>query len=246
MRFRALDGFAGGIEDFERCAAQHAPVAFFQIDHALGEGADGERVGAEEHFLFADADHQRRAAAAAEDEIVFARDDRRDGEGAAQLVERRLEGFFRLEPFGEVLVDQVGDGFRIRFGVELAATGFHRLAQLAEVFDDAVVDDGDPARRMRVGVRFVGLTVGRPAGVTDTGAGLQRRLADPGVEVGQLARRAQALQLARFQQGDARRIIAAIFQPLERFHQTGRRRLVAEDADNTAHSWSTPTAIALI
>ena len=60
-------------------------------------------------------------------------------------------------------------------------------------------------------------------------------LAHLGVEVGQLARRAQALQLAAFQQGDAGRIIAAVFQPLQRLHQAGGRRLVAEDTDNAAH-----------
>ena len=138
------------------------------------------------------------------------------------------------------------DGFRIRFGLELAAARLHCLAQLAEILDDAVVDDGDPAGCVRVGVRLVRLAMRRPAGMADADAGLQRRLAHLGVKVGKLARRAQPLEFPAFQQGDSGRIIAAVFQPLQRLHQAGGRRLIAKDTDNTAHSWSTPTAIALI
>ena len=51
----------------------------------------------------------------------------------------------------------------------------------------------------------------------------------------ELAGRAQAFQLSRFQERHARRIISPVFQPFEGFHQAGRRRLIAENTDDAAH-----------
>ena len=71
--------------------------------------------------------------------------------------------------------------------------------------------------------------------VADADAGIQGQFADLCVEIRQLARRPQPLELAAFQQGDPGRIIAAVFQTLQRLHQARGRRLVAEDSDNAAH-----------
>ena len=55
-------------------------------------------------------------------------------------------------------------------------------------------------------------------------------------EVLQLAFGAAALEMVAFQRGDARGIVAAIFEPLERIHQLLRDRTAPENADNAAHA----------
>ena len=54
-------------------------------------------------------------------------------------------------------------------------------------------------------------------------------------EIAQLALGAAALQPAVLQRGDPGRIIAAIFEPLERVHKLARDRTLAKNADNAAH-----------
>ncbi len=201
----------------------------------LVKGPTASASEPEEHLAVADADDERRALASAHDEIVLALDHRGDGEGAAQLVERALHGVLRGKTLAQRFVDQVGDGFAIGLGLKFPAALFHGLAQFAEVLDDAVVDDGDTAGGVRVGVGLVGLAVRRPAGVADADRPLEFRLADLFVEIAQLAGRAQAFQPAAFKQRDAGGIIAPVFQPLQRLDQAQRNRLIAQDTDDAAH-----------
>ena len=57
---------------------------------------------------------------------------------------------------------------------EDAALGLHLLAQRLEILDDAVVDDGDAADDVRMGVADGRRAVGRPAGVGDADRAGQR------------------------------------------------------------------------
>ena len=59
-----------------------------------------------------------------------------------------------------------------------------------------------------------------------------------GLQVFQLAFGAAAIEMVAFQRGDARGIIAAIFEALERIHQLLRDRSAPENADNAAHAGS--------
>ena len=108
--------------------------------------------------------------------------------------------------------------------------------QLAEILDDAVVDDGEPVGRVRVGVGLVRLAVGRPAGVADADGARERRLGELDLEVAQLALGAPALQPPVLQRGDAGGIVAAVFEPLQRLDDLRRDRRLAEDADDAAHA----------
>ena len=58
-------------------------------------------------------------------------------------------------------------------------------------------------------------------------------------EILELAFGAPARQHAVLQRGDARGIVAAIFEALERIDQLRRGRLVADDTDNAAHALRT-------
>jgi hypothetical protein len=129
----------------------------------------------------------------------------------------------------------MGDDFRIGLGGEDMALGGQLLAQFAEILDDAVVDDGEPAARMRMGVGLGRAPMRRPAGVADAARSQQRRGRELLLEIAQLAAGAKARELALLERGDSGRVVAAIFQPLQRLDQGGRDRLASENADDAAH-----------
>ena len=123
----------------------------------------------------------------------------------------------------------------------LAALGFQLLAQLAEILDDAVVHDRDPLGGMRVRVALGRPAVGRPAGVADADRALERLARELAFEVAQLAFGAPAREVPAFERGDAGRVIAAVFEALERIDELHRHRLTAENADNPAHGAAAPS-----
>ncbi len=63
----------------------------------------------------------------------------------------------------------------------------------------------------------------------------QRLLGEPFGEVGELARRAAAVDRAVMDGSDAGRIIAAIFEPLQPLEQAPRDVRHAQDTDDSAH-----------
>jgi hypothetical protein len=93
------------------------------------------------------------------------------------------------------------------------ALGGQLLAQLAEILDNAVMDHRDPVVGVRVRVVFVGAAMRRPAGVAEADVAFERMRREPFFEITQLAARANARQPSLLQRRDARRIIAAIFEP---------------------------------
>ena len=112
----------------------------------------------------------------------------------------------------------------IGLGLEDRPLFLERLAQLAEILDDAVVNHGDVFGRVRMRVVLGRLAVGGPAGVADAGVALERFGIQPLFEVLQLALGAAARKVTAFQRGDPCEIIAAIFKPLERIDQLLRDR----------------------
>ncbi len=143
------------------------PVAFFEIGDPVGEGRERQRVGAEIHLAVAVADGERRALPRADQQVVMAFEQVDQREGAAQPLERREHGVRRRLAGGEFVLDHQRGDLGVGLGDEAVALGRELLAQRLEVLDDAVVDDGEPARRVRMGVRLGRLAVGRPAGVAD-------------------------------------------------------------------------------
>ena len=117
------------------------------------------------------------------------------------------------------------------------------VAQLAEVLDDAVVDDRDALGRMRVGVVLGRPAVGGPAGVADAGLAARAALREPRLEVRELALGAAALELAALERRDAGGIVAAIFEPLERIDQLLRHRGASQNADDAAHAVKYPQIV---
>ena len=92
-----------------------------------------------------------------------------------------------------------------------------------------------------MGVGLGRLAVRRPAGVADADRAQERRGGELGLEVLELALGAPAFELAVLERRDARRIIAAVFEPLQRVDDRARDRPRPENADNSAHPQGSPS-----
>ena len=107
------------------------------------------------------------------------------------------------EPFLHFAGDEVGDDLGVGLALELEALLFELFAQLAEVLDDAVVDDRHPVAGVRMRVGLVRLAVGCPAGMADAGGAGERVLLEPPLQVLELALGAPPRQVPGFQGGNA-------------------------------------------
>ena len=207
------DRLPGVIEDAGGGVIDGDVIAFFQIGDAVGERADRQGVGADEHLAIAIADHQRAAAAGAHDQAVLALDQHGERIGAGQTVEGGLQGRQRFKPGGDFGIKQLGDDLSVGLALEHSAGGFQFVAQLGEVLDDAVVDQRHLAGLMRVGVGDRRRAMGGPAGVADADASDQGGFRQDVFQGPDLALGPPAFDLAADHSGDARAVIAAVFQP---------------------------------
>src|ERR1700730_5307759 len=128
------------------------------------------------------------------------------------------------------------DDFGIGLGREFDALPFKLPPQFAEVFDDAIVHHGDLFGGVWMRVVFGRAAMGRPTRVANTDGAFERLAFQPALEVLQLSLGAPARELAAFERSNARGIIAAIFEALERIDELRRRRLAANDPDNSTHT----------
>src|SRR5215212_7968261 len=88
-----------------------------------------------------------------------------------------------------------------------------------------------------MGVHLVRAAVGRPAGVADADRAGQRRLRELDLEVAELALGAPALEpTAVLERRDAGRIIAAVFEPLQRVDDLQRDGRLAQYSDDPTHA----------
>ena len=74
-----------------------------------------------------------------------------------------------------------------------------------------------------------------PSGYGRCRSAAERRALELGLEVLQLALGAQPRQPAALQRRDARRVVAAIFEPLQRRDDLRRDRALSQNADDSAH-----------
>ncbi len=75
----------------------------------------------------------------------------------------------------------------------------------------------------------------RPAGMADAGAAGLAVAGELRLEIAQLALGAEAREVAALDDSDAGRVIAAIFEPLQRVHQKRCDFIPTDNADNSAH-----------
>ena len=138
------------------------------------------------------------------------------------------------------LLDEVGDDLGVGFGDELVALRGEFALQIEIVLDDAVVDDDDAAGAvaMGMGILFRGAAMRGPAGVADAEGAVERMLAQNLFQVGELARRAAHLERGAgwAAHGDARRVVAAVFQAPQPLDDDRNYFLWTDITDNAAHA----------
>src|ERR1700761_7106394 len=138
----------------------------------------------------------------------------------------------------------VGDQVDGHLGVGVAGkldTGrLELVAQRRVVLDDAVVDDGDLARRVAVwmSVAVGGTSMRGPARVPQAGAAGQGRgvcLVERALQVGQPAGAPTDRQLpVSVDQRYARRVVASVLHPTQRVDDNVKGRLMDDVADDSA------------
>ena len=194
-------------------------------------------VAGDEKFLFAEADHDRRAQARGDDLVrIFGRKGHQRV-SAAHHLHRFQDRFFQRSVLRKFL-EQMGDDFGVGFGEELVAFGDELLFQLDIVFDDAVVHDDDfaGAIAVRMGIFLGGAAVRGPARVADAVDAVERSDANRFFEIAQLARGAANFQLAVIaDDGDSGRVVAAIFEAAQAVENQRHNALWADITDDSAH-----------
>ena len=157
----------------------------------------------------------------------------------AQLTHYCAHGVGQTRAGFELLLDQVRNEFGIGFGTELVVALEQGGAQVEVILDDAVVDDGDGAGLMRMGVALGRTAVRGPSRMADADATGDRRLIDQMAQVAELADGAPNFHAAgRGERRDTGRIVAAIFEAAEASEQNWRRFARAHITDYSAHRWS--------
>ena len=170
----ALHRVAGNIENLHTVTRHDGPVALLEIGYLIGEGRERDRVGAKIHFAAAMTDGEGRALARPDHQIVFTGEDESQCESTSQTRQRRAHRINRRTALLHFLRHEMGDDFGVGFGAEGGALFFERLAQLAEILDDAVMHDRKTLGGMRMRVVLGWLAVRRPARMADTGMTGQR------------------------------------------------------------------------
>src|SRR5262249_11043679 len=132
--------------------------------------------------------------------------------------------------------DKVGYDFCIGIRRKFHTLLFELAAQFGEILDNAVVHDRDFFSGVGMCVVLGRAAVRRPACVADADRAVERLTREPVLEILQLALCAAPREPNAFERGNARGIIAAIFEALERIDKLRCRRLAADDADNSAHA----------
>ncbi len=231
-----FDFAAFGVVDFDAVARKHGRVAILEIRDRIGKRSERDGVGAEIHFAVPIADRERRSLARTNEEIVFAREQEGERECAPQPRQRSRHRVGRRAAVLHLPRHEVGDHLGISVRAELRARLFELLTQLAEILDDAVVNDGKALGGVRMRIAFGRPAVGRPAGVADTDGAGERLTCEPGFEIAQLAFGPPPDELSAFQRRDAGGVVAPVFEPLERIDKQARDRLTPEgrqaQADN--------------
>ena len=111
------------------------------------------------------------------------------------------------------------------------------IAQLLEIFDNAIVDERDLAGGMRMRIARCWRAVRRPAGVCNADIASRVVGFQDLHEVGKLALRPAADKLAVMHRANPGGVIPPILHPLQPIDQTVRNRRFANNSNNSAHEF---------
>ena len=211
-------------------------VAVLEVDEPVGVFEHGGDVGADHVLAVAEADDDGAAAAGGDDGVLALEE---DGDGVGAL--HAGEGLGDAVDGAAGLLEEVGEDLGVGLGAEAMASATELLSEGVVVLDAAVVDDGDAAGAVEVGVRVElgGSADGGPAGVADAdGAGDGARgsaeVLDEADGLGD-ADAARARARVAVEDGDAAGIVAAVLDAVERVEEDGQRVSGPDVPRDSAH-----------
>ena len=237
LAYGALDVVALAIDDAHRGAAHFGHVTLFEEHESARDRQQRGHVRGDEILVHAHADDDRTALAREDDPRRILLAD--DGERVSAL-EFGDRGANRLEQIADrlqVMVDPVRDDFGICLGRELVTEALEIAAQFLVILDDAVVHDREAViGNVRMRVALGRHAVRGPASVRDADLAARGRLVDRILQRLHLADGADALQLVRaVQDGHTGRVIAAVFEAAQSFHQDGDDVALCDGSDDATH-----------
>src|SRR5580692_811072 len=208
----AVRGPARFVIDRDGGPANNNDITILQIRNAVRERREGERIGTEIGFV-RPVTHRKRASLARTDkQTFFALENHRETIRAGETAHGFLRRIFGRETAIEIIGDEMHGDFGIGFGLEFVAAREQLVAQLAEILDDAVMHQRYARGRMRMRVDLCRLAMRGPARMADARMACERMVVQHRVETVKLAGRAAAFDFAIYKRGDARRVVAAIFE----------------------------------
>ena len=196
-------------------------------------------IRSQKRTMFCFAQNERAVLARGIDFIRIIAEHDRQRIGSADSNQRMVDRVHRrAQIFFIIIIDQLDRDFRIRLGIEYIALAQQLITKLLIVFDDAVVHAHDVfiIAYVRVRVRFAGFAVGRPARMPDAAGALNGASAIRlFIQNGKPALRLYDGQALFAAHGDARRIIAPVFQLCKAVQQNGRSLLISGISHDSAH-----------
>jgi len=201
-------------------------------------GQDRRNVAGHEILAVPQANHGRRACACCNDLVGVLGGQNGEGIDAGELSHCFPHGVLQRAAVLHVFFHQVGDNFSICFGDELVAFFFKLALQLDVIFHNAVMDDDDLAGAIPVGMRVLfGWTSMRgPARVADAVRAVDGGLPDYFLKIVKFSRCTPDFHFAVLSDnGDARGIVAAIFQPPQTIQDERNDFLGADISDDSTH-----------
>ena len=233
---RAFDDRVLAVANDRSLTRKLDPIVFIEIGDLGREGRERQGVGAEISPIRAEAHGERRPAPRADEQILLALEEKHQREGALEPLQGAPDRLARRRAPLHLFRDEMRDGFGIRLARENMALPDQLLAQLAEILDDAIVDDGHLVGRVRMRVVLGRPAVSRPARVAETDMALERKGGELFLEIAQLAAGAHAREPAALERRNPGGIIAAILKTAQRFQDVARHRLATQNSNDAAHN----------
>ena len=202
----------GGVEDAESARPHLGDLAVFQEGHVPGVLEQRRDVRGDEGLAVALADDDGRGVLGHDEAVGVAPAQEYQRVRTVDLPDGLPYGLQQIHPLGEPCLGEMGHELGVGIRVERRAVPEQGLPELEVVLDDAVVHHHRIAGPVRVGVGLGRAAVGGPAGVADAGVSLHRRLGHERFQPGELAFRAAQRDLPAVEDGDARRVVAAVLQ----------------------------------
>ena len=213
--------------------------AVFQHHRAARVFENRGNIRRDKILAVTESQHHRRRGLGGDQLAGFGFRQHDDGERTADAHDGLAHSLGQAETGFELLLDQMRDQLGIGFGAELVAAREQLGAQIDEVLDDAVVNDGDRAGFVRMRIFLGRAAVRRPSRVPDSDMALQRRVGQQVAQIFELALGAANFELAAIDDSrDAGRVVAAILEAAEPAEQDWVGLARPDVSDYSAHDRS--------